>query len=169
MFTLRFLLLFLMWCAFSGLYDPFHLALGALSCCWVAAVSGGIAPPESPRNRPKRGLKFALGLIGYGFWLVMEVVKAALEVFRLTVTPKLEQTLSPSLMEFRTELADDFSRFLLAHSITLTPGTVTVRVDGDLFLVHSLTEKMASAVPGEMEARLLRLFGGQKDVEAGVA
>ncbi len=160
MFALRFSLLFVTWCAFSGLYDPYHLGLGVLSSLWVAAVSTQIALTEAP-DRPVGSVGLVLGLLGYVAWLMVEVLKANLQVFRLSFASGLDQKLTPQIVEFRTNLADDFSRFLLAHSITLTPGTVTVRVDGDWFVVHALTREMAEAVPGEMESRLLALFGGE--------
>lgn len=169
MFALRFFLLFLTWCAFSGLFDPFHLTLGAVSCLWIASVTNEIFLSQTEIARPRRRLSRFFGLVGYGGWLLVEVIKANVQVFLLAFSSPLEEKLSPALVEFRTALADDFSRFLLAHSITLTPGTVTVRVDGDHFAVHALTEEMAAGVPGEMEARLLRLFGGQEEVEDGNA
>lgn len=164
MFALRFGLLFLTWCAFSGLYDAYHLALGVLSSAWVAAVSSQIALTEVS-DRSVGGLSLVFGLVGYIIWLIGEVFKANFQVLKLSFSSDLDQTLTPEIVEFRSRLADDFSRFLLAHSITLTPGTVTVRVDGDWFVVHALTSDMASAVPGEMEERLLKLFGGEEAVE----
>lgn len=157
MFALRFALLFVTWCAFSGLYDPYHLGLGVLSSLWVAAVSSQIALTEAP-DRPQGSVGLVFGLLGYVVWLLIQVLKANVQVLKLSFSADLDANLTPEIVEFRTSLADDFSRFLLAHSITLTPGTVTVRVDGDWFVVHALTQEMAAAVPGEMETRLLALF-----------
>lgn len=165
MFGLRFLLLFATWCAFSGLFDPFHLTLGALSSAWVAALSNQIALSQPGMSRPRGQVSLALGLIGYIAWLLVQVLKANIDVIKLSFAPRVQKVLSPVVVEFRTDLADDFSRFLLAHSITLTPGTVTIRVDGDRFIVHALTEEMGADVPGEMERRLLSLFGGKEVLE----
>lgn len=106
----------------------------------------------------------AIGVFFYVAWLLLEVFKANLQVLVLSFSPKVEERISPRIVEFRSLLADDYSRFLLALSITLTPGTVTIRIDGDRFIVHALTEKMAEAVPGSMETRLLKLFGGKEVV-----
>lgn len=164
MFALRFVLLFLTWCAFSGLFDPFHLSLGAMASLWVAAVSTHITLSQDSLERPLSRLGQGLGLVGYILWLLGEVFKANIQVMKLSFSSDLDRKLSPQVVEFRTELCDDFSRFLLAHSITLTPGTVTIRVDGDRFIVHALTEEMGASVPGAMEDRLLKLFGGELEV-----
>ena len=163
MFALRFVLLFLTWCCFSGLFDPFHLSLGVLSSLWVSAVSTQIALSRSSASSSLGPVALFFGLISYIAWLLVEIFKANLQVMKLSIASSPEDRLSPTVVEFRTRLAGDFSRFLLAHSITLTPGTVTVRVDGDRFIVHALTEQMAEGVPGDMETKLLRLFGDQQE------
>ena len=166
MFALRFVLLFLTWCAFSGLFDPFHLSLGALASAWVAAISTHITLSQDSVQRPFSRIGVGVGLVGYVLWLLGEVGKANIQVMKLSFAPQLDQKLTPTVVEFRTKLADDFSRFLLAQSITLTPGTVTLRVDGDRFIVHALTKEMAAGVPGDMETRLFKLFGGELEAES---
>ena len=104
------------------------------------------------------------GLTGYVVWLLFEILKANLQVMKLSIASSPEKKLSPTVVEFRTNLTSDFSRFLLAHSITLTPGTVTIRVDGDRFIVHALTKGMAEGVPGDMETKLLRIFEQGQDL-----
>jgi multicomponent Na+:H+ antiporter subunit E len=165
MFGLRFVLLFCTWCAFSGLFDPFHLTLGALASAWVAAISTHIALSQPRAARPVGRVQLTLGMIGYIAWLLVEVLKANFQVLKLSFSSRLEEKLTPVVVEFRTLLADDYSRFLLAHSITLTPGTLTVRIDGDRFIVHALTEEMGEAVPGLMETKLLKLFGGETEAD----
>jgi len=46
--------------------------------------------------------------------------------------------ISPSIVHFRTRLRTDVARVALTHSITLTPGTVTVLLDDDHLVVHWL-------------------------------
>ena len=50
--------------------------------------------------------------------------------------------MTPTLVTFQSGLKTDFGRFLLANSITLTPGTITVQVEGDTFTVHCLDKSM---------------------------
>lgn len=42
----------------------------------------------------------------------------------------------PGIVKIRTTLKSDFARTLLANSITMTPGTITVDIIGDEFYVH---------------------------------
>ena len=63
------------------------------------------------------------------------------------------------MVSFKTTLTSDFAKFVLANSITLTPGTVTVRIKNDEFLVHALTDFTANGVPGDMERRVKHIFG----------
>ena len=49
---------------------------------------------------------------------------------------------------------------VLGNSITLTPGTVTVDIEGDLFTVHALSDTAAdSLLDGDMERRVAWIFG----------
>ena len=48
----------------------------------------------------------------------------------------------PPMVTFRTDIHTEFGRFLLANSITLTPGTITIRVEGNELTVHCLDGAM---------------------------
>jgi multicomponent Na+:H+ antiporter subunit E len=62
------------------------------------------------------------------------------------------------MVRFRTSLQSEFARYVFANSITLTPGTVTLSVDGDKFVVHAISKKVADELPGEMEKRVAKIF-----------
>jgi multicomponent Na+:H+ antiporter subunit E len=70
----------------------------------------------------------------------------------------MKEKIDPRMVNFKTRLKSDVARVTLANSITLTPGTITVRVEGDVFTVHALSDKVASGLPGEMEDRIARIF-----------
>lgn len=162
MFLVRVVVLFVTWCTFSGLFDPFHLSLGLISSLWVAAASEQIALTQKPESF-SRVVSQSFAMIGYFVWLLGQVFKANIDVLRISLSPTSRTRLSPKVIRFRTRLSNEFARFMLAHSVTLTPGTVTVRIDGDQFTVHALTEEMAAATPGDMESRLLKIFGGVEE------
>ena len=44
---------------------------------------------------------------------------------------------------------------MLANSITLTPGTITVSVEGDKFLVHCLDKELAAGLEDSVFVELL--------------
>ena len=74
--------------------------------------------------------------------------------------------MAPQIVCFKTVLRTDFARFVLANSITLTPGTVTVRIQDDTFYVHAITVHAAGDLapgPGAMERWVAWVFeGGQR-------
>ena len=59
-------------------------------------------------------------------------------------------------MTFRTDLKTDYGKFLLANSITLTPGTITVQVEGDRLTVHCLDKSMLDTSPDGTFQRWIR-------------
>lgn len=72
--------------------------------------------------------------------LMWEILKAGWAVSKVVLFRRYKVT--PALVTFRTNLKTEFGRFLLANSITLTPGTITVQVKGDRLTVHCLDKSM---------------------------
>ena len=70
------------------------------------------------------------------------------------------RAVEPTLIEFETHFRSDSSRFLLANSITLTPGTITVAVDGDKFIVHCLDKTLADGIETSVFVKLLEKIEG---------
>lgn len=91
--------------------------------------------------------------IGYFFVLVWEVIKANCGTISLIVSPKYE--VEPLLVTFRTPLKTDLARTVLANSITLTPGTITVELTDEEFKVHCLDKEMAEGIENSVFVQLL--------------
>ena len=66
--------------------------------------------------------------------------------------------LEPQILLYKCSLNTDFQRFLLANSITLTPGTVTIKIIGDTFYVHAISDETAQGLDGKMENRIKKVF-----------
>ncbi len=71
---------------------------------------------------------------GYFF---MELVRANLRLASILLSPSLP--IDPGLVKVRTSLKTPMGRLLLANSITLTPGTLSVELDGEWLYVHCVT------------------------------
>ena len=100
---------------------------------------------------PLRLLLFLVYLIGPFFWAM---AKANLDVAYRVITGKIR----PGIVRLSTGLSTDFGVTLLANSITLTPGTVTVRLDGGDILVHAIAREVGDDLAsGEMDRRVTRL------------
>ena len=72
------------------------------------------------------------------------------------------RVVEPALIEFETHFKNDISRFLLANSITLTPGTITVAVKGDRFIVHCLDRTLAEGIESSVFVKLLEKIESQE-------
>ncbi|MDF1823526.1 MAG: Na+/H+ antiporter subunit E [Verrucomicrobiales bacterium] len=159
-------LLFLTWMIFSGLFDAFHLTLGLISCGIITWMSADLLFED--RTIPLgRRFKQGIGLGSYCLWLLWQILLSNLHLFRLAFSPK--EALQPHIVRYETKLKTDFEKYLLANSITLTPGTVTIKIMGDTFYIHAISDFAAKGLDGEMERRIARIFAQQqleKPVEA---
>jgi multicomponent Na+:H+ antiporter subunit E len=148
-----FLILFGFWVIFSGMFDVFHLTLGALCAALVAYFSGDLMlrNPEG-QDRALKAWRFAL----YLPWLIYQVVVANVHVAKLVLSP---EKIHPQVIRFKTKLKSDFSMVTLANSITLTPGTITMDIEDGEFIVHALSERVAvDLLSGDMENRVAHIF-----------
>lgn len=92
-------------------------------------------------------------LLQYFLTLVWEIIKANLTVFRLIYTAEYE--LEPAVVHFKTSLRSTFARVLLANSITLTPGTITVALTDNEYTVHCLDKELAESISSSVFVKLL--------------
>lgn len=85
--------------------------------------------------------------------LIKEIVKANFSVIRLITSYKLEA--EPVIVRFKTNLKTDTARVILANSITLTPGTITVALEDEEFLVHCLDKDFSKGIEDSIFVELL--------------
>lgn len=154
---LVFILLMVSWVVFSGLLDVFHLTLGVISCAIVTRLSADLAFENRAMSMGQRAEQaWRLGI--YLLWLIWQVVLSNLHVLKLALSFRGGEEIRPRIVRFRTKLKTDFGKYTLANSITLTPGTVTVRIEGEVFTVHAISQFAADGLAGDMEARIARVF-----------
>jgi len=143
------------WILLSGKFDLFHLTLGVISSGLVSFLSADLFMynPQS-RGRLTTGIRFLL----YLPWLLYQIVLSTMHVTFLALHPKMKELIDPTIVTFKTKLKTDIAKVALANSITLTPGTITIRVEDQVFYVHAISRKAAAGLPGEMEDRLAKIF-----------
>jgi multicomponent Na+:H+ antiporter subunit E len=89
-------------------------------------------------------------------WLLWQILKSNIEVSRIILNPKLP--ISPRLLKVKSSQQTTTGEVLYANSITLTPGTISLDVQGSTILVHALTEESAQGVEnGDMDRRVSQL------------
>ena len=92
-------------------------------------------------------------------FMAAEIVISSVQVAVMVLHPRMP--IQPRLIRFRTSLPHPLARLTLATSITLTPGTVTLDVVDDEFLVHALTGVSAQGVEaGKIRDWVSRIYGG---------
>ena len=149
-----FVMLFAAWLVLSGHFDPLHLAFGVVCSALVAQLSSGLLFTEAPSRRL---LAATWGAVRFAPWLLVEIALATLHVVHLVCRP---ERLRPQVVRFRTRLQGDVARVLLGNAITLTPGTITLGIEGDEFTVHAVSDVSAAGLrSGEMERRIARALG----------
>ena len=151
--VITFFVMAVFWLVFSGKLDLFHLTLGLICCALTAFVSHDLLITNTKwEKRLTKCLRFAL----YVPWLIYQIILANFHVAYLVLNPK---RIHPHVIRFKTKLKNDMSIVTLANSITLTPGTITMDIEGDELVVHALSKKVADdLLGGEMEERVARIF-----------
>lgn len=150
------LLFFLVWVIFNGRLTM-EIALFGI------AVSGAVFAfvCRFMEYSLKKELRFYRLMPAFGqylYYLIKEIVFSNVTVSRMILTRKEE--MEPVIVHVRTSLKSETARVILANSITLTPGTITVNVKDDTYLVHCLDSSMAEGLENSgFEQRLLEMEG----------
>ena len=98
-------------------------------------------------------------LFRYVLVLLKEIITANLTVIRMILTRK--ETMEPVLVHVHTDLKSEVSRVILANSITLTPGTITVSMTGQDLLVHCLDRSLSEGMEDSVFVKLLQKLEGE--------
>ncbi len=158
-FIHTFLVMFIIWLAFTTSLEPAELITGAIvslilafftdrifSCCGLKIFS------------PIKILYF----VQYFFVFMIALIKSNLDIARRVISPDLP--INPGIVKFKTKLTNGFARLVLANSITLTPGTLTIDVVNNNFYIHWIDvkfddpEKVYKEIAEPFEKILLKIY-----------
>ena len=154
--------LYLFWILMSGIFTPFLLAAGLGSVLFVA----WLAHRMDLIDREGHPVHLTWSAVTYWPWLVKEILKSAVDVSRIILDPRLP--VSPTVVRFKPRQKTVVGLVTHANSITLTPGTLSVKVGQDEFMVHGLTRESASAaVDSDMDRRVARFEGSAQERAGG--
>jgi multicomponent Na+:H+ antiporter subunit E len=131
------LILFLFWVAVSGTLKWPQLVVGLAAAIFVTYFNRKLLIKTA--ECPPLNFKTLLWLAGYFLMLSVDIVKANFQVAWIVLHPRMP--IEPNLVPLEVDLDRVVGRVLLANSITLTPGTLTILADEKKFLVHALTLK----------------------------
>ena len=131
----------LLWCLLSGYYKPLLISSGVVSVLLVVTLIVRMDIVDHEGHPFHLNL---LALFAYWAWLLKEIVVANLAVSRLILKPRM--LISPTVITLPTSQTSDLGRAILANSITLTPGTVTIDVNDRHVKVHAITKEAAQSL-----------------------
>ena len=165
--VVQFVMLLGLWLLLSGHYDLFHISMGVLSAAAIVLlnirlrkryffaeeISGTAAKIKGAFPGKIRFLR----LLFYIPWLILQVAVASLQVAAVVLNPKMP--IDPALLRFKTRLPNTSAKVILGNSITLTPGTITIQIEDDEFLVHALMDASATGIiDGSLPGEVAKLY-----------
>lgn len=147
-----YLLIFALWLIFNGKITVEILLFG-LAITFGLGLAVKLLLGYGPQKELRLYRVLPLFLL-YLLVLLWEVLKANLYVIGLILRGR--RALDPALIRIRVDLKTEFGRFILANSITLTPGTLTVESEGDVLTIHCLHPALLENTESGVFVRLLR-------------
>ncbi|MDX1455081.1 MAG: Na+/H+ antiporter subunit E [Gammaproteobacteria bacterium] len=136
-----------LWLLMSGHYDALLISLGIASTLFTVflALRMEVVDHESyPVHMTGK-------LVRFWAWLSKEIVLANIDVAIRIL--KGQRSISPRTFTVKMPQQTDLGRVIYANSITLTPGTVSMRMEGNEILVHALARETAEDLEAERMAR----------------
>ena len=147
-----FFILFSLWLLMSGHYNVLIISLGIISCTFCVYVA------KRAKLIDDEGLPifFMPRLLNYLIWLFKEILKSNLSTAKVIINGKVE----PETFTVKTSQVTDVAKVTYANSITLTPGTVTTKIQKGVFEVHALNSDFGNDVrTNEMDKKVTWLEG----------
>lgn len=151
--------LFAGWLVFTGTFAPYSLLMGLCFSGFIALTTYSLFIHEYEADRrallPRGHL-----LVVYAVVVIYKMYVASFKV----LFNVLRGDINPRVVHFRTRLKSDIARVLLANSITLTPGTISLHLDDDHLIVHWLnastrhSKYAGELIKGPFERLLKRIF-----------
>lgn len=140
------------WLVNSGHYTPLILFFMVVSVLFVAILCRQMDVVDG-ESQP---LDLTFTIPAYWLWLIKEVVVANIAVARCVWQGA--GSIRPSVIKVTAHQKTDLGIVIYANSITLTPGTVSMDLEGNEITVHALTRESAAGVQtGEMDRRVCKV------------
>jgi multicomponent K+:H+ antiporter subunit E len=151
-------LLAVCWLWLNNTLAPGHVLLGALLATAIPFFTGRFWPEPIAMRHPVRVAQYCL-------MVLYDIVVANLEVAAIILGPR--SRMRPAFVRVPLELRTDFAVTVLASTVTLTPGTVSVGIEpaadgGRVLVVHALRcldeAAMVESITSRYERRLMEIL-----------
>lgn len=136
-----------LWLLLSGYFEAWLLWLAlasVISIVYIAHRMDVVDHEGFPLHLGPRALL-------YFPWLLWEIVKSNMDVAKAILSNRI----NPQVIQVKATQDSDLGRTIYGNSITLTPGTITIGLEGDQVEVHALLDETATGVEaGDMDRRV---------------
>ena len=147
-----YLLYFVLWVIFNGNFTLEIAAFGVVIAAALFAFTCKFADYSIAKE--KKLIRNFFRILRYVAVLIIEIVKANFAVIHFILTEKEE--IEPTIVSFKTDLKTPAARASLANAITLTPGTITVLLEENVYAVHCLDNSLAEGIDESVFVEMLK-------------
>jgi len=135
-FIFTFIVLFSLWIGFTSSFHPQEIIAGTIVSIIITTFAyKSFSDTALSFFQPKR----VFNIVKYLIVFVFALIKSNFDVARRVISPSLP--INPGIVKYKTKLKTDIAKVVLANSITLTPGTLTVDIVNDTLHIHWLDVK----------------------------
>ncbi|MFN4227993.1 MAG: Na+/H+ antiporter subunit E [Candidatus Ratteibacteria bacterium] len=157
-FFVIFILTFIVWMILTWNIEFLNIIAGIFLCTFVSFIFGR----EFKLDRRIFEIKRYIYFIKYIFVFIWYMIKANLLMAYRVLSPRLP--IKPGIVKIPIELKSPLARTILANSITLTPGTFTLKITDKFLYIHWIyiytydKEQQKEKIVGLMEKILKEVF-----------
>ena len=146
-----FILLLLIWFIFNGKITWELTVLGMILCACIYFFMCRFMDYSLKKDISL--MRRSVSFLYYTGALIVEIIKSNLQVMHLTLTDR--EIVEPVIISYQTRLRSKLGRVILANSITLTPGTITISLEEDELVIHCLDKTIAEGIENSTFEQLL--------------
>jgi len=149
---------FVLWVALMGSFSWFVLLTGAFFALIVSRLLGDVFPERLGQVLHPVRWMYLMIYIPFFLW---QCIRANFDVAMRVLHPDVP--IRPGIVKVRTTLTSEMAKTFLANSITLTPGTLTMDIDGQDLYIHWINvdddaARRSAEICGRFEPLLRRIF-----------
>ena len=145
------LFLFLLWIVLNGRVTVELVTFGVVIATAVTVFADRVIGYKSATD--KLILRNLPIFFLYILNLIREIIVSAFAMAGMVYSAEPPK---PVIIEFHSGFDTRLQNVLLANSITLTPGTITIFQEGDYFVIHCLKREFGEGIEDSSFVRLLR-------------
>ena len=129
--TLSFILLFITWMLLNSSIDIQTIGVGIVVSLFVSFAICSKCEVFTDVNLSPKGIVY---FFAYFFVFLVALIRSNFDVAKRVISPSLP--INPGIVEVETKLKSKIGRLVLANSITLTPGTLSIEIEDNKLFIH---------------------------------